>query len=369
MSERVPMTKGGLLRLKEELKRLKNVERPKIVKEIAEARSHGDLSENAEYHAAKEKQSHVEGRIAQVEHWIATAEVIDVSKHSGDRVVFGATVTIEDTESGDEVRYRIVGELEADLKQGRISVTSPIARALIGRSEGDTANVRTPGGQKEYEIKSVEFLEDEGIPGESGEQARRRSDPAATLAPWDRGRGTTPAASRRPRRGAPSRRSCRRSASRSRARRVPTGWRRSGRRCAPRWRGRGRSACRTRRRCRGWRPRRRGSTRWSGARAGARSRGWRRTSRRSSRSRPSFATWRGARGSRCSRRGPAGALRPRPPRPGPRPRRAPPRNGRPRPRRPARLPPPVRRRRRLPPSRAPPPRAIASGARRPPPRP
>jgi transcription elongation factor GreA len=167
MAQRVPMTTGGLLRLKQELKRLKNVERPKIVKEIAEARSHGDLSENAEYHAAKEKQSHVEGRIAQVEHWIATAEVIEVAKLTGDRVVFGATVTLEDSD-GDEVRYQIVGELEADLKQGRISVTSPIARALIGRSEGDSAVVRSPGGEKEYEIKSVEFLEDE-IPGESGE--------------------------------------------------------------------------------------------------------------------------------------------------------------------------------------------------------
>jgi transcription elongation factor GreA len=161
------MTKGGLLRLKQELKRLKNVERPKIVKEIAEARSHGDLSENAEYHAAKEKQSHVEGRIAQVEHWIATAEVIDVTKHQGDRVVFGATVTLE-SDSGDEVTYRIVGELEADLKQGRISVTSPIARALIGKSEGDSTVVRSPGGEKEYEIKSVEFVEDE-LQGESGE--------------------------------------------------------------------------------------------------------------------------------------------------------------------------------------------------------
>jgi transcription elongation factor GreA len=161
------MTKGGLLRLKEELKRLKNVERPKIVKEIAEARSHGDLSENAEYHAAKEKQSHVEGRILQVEHWIASAEVIDVSKHSGsDKVIFGATVKLEETESGDQVRYRIVGELEADLKQGRISVTSPIARALIGRSEGDTVTVRTPGGSKEYEIQAVEFVEEE-LPAES----------------------------------------------------------------------------------------------------------------------------------------------------------------------------------------------------------
>jgi transcription elongation factor GreA len=168
MSQRVPMTKGGLLRLKEELKRLKNVERPKIVREIADARSHGDLSENAEYHAAKEKQSHVEGRIAQVEHWIATAEVIDVSKQKGDKIVFGATVTLEEAESGDQVRYRIVGELEADLKQGRISVTSPIARALIGRSEGDTAVVRTPGGQKEYEIQAVSF-EEEDVPGETAE--------------------------------------------------------------------------------------------------------------------------------------------------------------------------------------------------------
>src|SRR5512139_1030654 len=161
MADRVPMTKGGLLRLKEELKRLKNVERPKIVKEIAEARSHGDLSENAEYHAAKEKQSHVEGRILQVEHWIASAEVIDVTRHAGDRVIFGATVTLEDTDSGDEVRYRIVGELEADLKQGKISVTSPIARALIGRGEGDTVTVRTPGGSREYEIQQIEFIEEQ----------------------------------------------------------------------------------------------------------------------------------------------------------------------------------------------------------------
>jgi len=161
------MTKGGLLRLKEELKRLKNVERPKIVKEIAEARAHGDLSENAEYHAAKEKQSHVEGRILQVEHWIATAEVIDISKQTGDRVVFGATVRLE-AGSGEQVTYRIVGEIEADLKHGKISVTSPIARALIGRSEGDTVVVRSPGGEKEYEVKGVAFVED-SVPGESGE--------------------------------------------------------------------------------------------------------------------------------------------------------------------------------------------------------
>jgi transcription elongation factor GreA len=161
MSERVPMTRSGLIRLKQELKRLKAVERPKIVKEIAEARAHGDLSENAEYHAAKEKQSHVEGRILQVEHWIASAEVIDVSRHTGDRVIFGATVALSDPDSGDEVRYRIVGELEADLKVNKISVTSPIARALIGRSEGETVTVRTPGGAREYEIQTIEFIEEE----------------------------------------------------------------------------------------------------------------------------------------------------------------------------------------------------------------
>ncbi len=163
---RSPITRSGLVRLKDELKRLKYAERPKIVKEIAEARSHGDLSENAEYHAAKEKQSHLEGRIAQIEHWIASAEVIDVSKLSGDRVVFGATVTLADSSSGDEVLYRIVGELEADLKQGKISVTSPIARALIGKSEGDVVKVQAPGGVREYEICQVEFVEEE-LPAES----------------------------------------------------------------------------------------------------------------------------------------------------------------------------------------------------------
>jgi transcription elongation factor GreA len=167
MSEaRQPITRGGLTRLKEELRRLKFVERPKIVKEIGEARTHGDLSENAEYHAAKEKQSHVEGRIAQIEDSIARAEVIDVSRLSGDRVVFGATVKLSDASSGDEVNYRIVGELEADLKQRKISVTSPIARALIGRSEGDVVKVQAPGGTREYEICGIEFQEEE-IPTES----------------------------------------------------------------------------------------------------------------------------------------------------------------------------------------------------------
>ncbi|MEI7703549.1 MAG: transcription elongation factor GreA [Deltaproteobacteria bacterium] len=163
-SDRMPMTPAGLIRLKQELKRLKGTERHKIVKEIAEARSHGDLSENAEYHAAKEKQSHIEGRITQVEHWIATAEVIDVSRLSGDRVVFGATVHLTDSQSGEAMLYRIVGELEADLKQGKISVTSPIARALIGRVEGDVVRVRAPGGEREYEVESVEFVEESVAP-------------------------------------------------------------------------------------------------------------------------------------------------------------------------------------------------------------
>jgi transcription elongation factor GreA len=154
------MTPAGLARLREELKRLKSVDRHRIVKEIAEARSHGDLSENAEYHAAKEKQSHVEGRITQVEHWIATAEVIDVSRLSGDRVVFGATVHLTDSQTGDEVIYRIVGELEAELKQGKISITSPIARALIGKSEGDVVQVRAPGGERVFEIGSIVFVEE-----------------------------------------------------------------------------------------------------------------------------------------------------------------------------------------------------------------
>ncbi|OFX19684.1 MAG: transcription elongation factor GreA [Anaeromyxobacter sp. RBG_16_69_14] len=162
---RMPITKPGLTRLKDELKRLKGFERPKIVREIAEARSHGDLSENAEYHAAKEKQSHLEGRIIQVEDWIARAEVIEVAKLKGDRVVFGATVTVCDSETGGEMRYQVVGELEANLKQGKISVTSPIARAMIGKQEGDVVKVQTPGGVREYEINAVEFIE-EGLPAE-----------------------------------------------------------------------------------------------------------------------------------------------------------------------------------------------------------
>lgn len=161
MSDKIPMTRSGKDRLTEELKKLKTVERPKIVREIEEARAHGDLSENAEYKFAKEKQGHIEGRIQQVEDWLARADVIDVSALSGDRVVFGATVRLQDADTEKEVRYRIVGEFEADLKRGMISVTSPIARSLIGKEAGDTVVVQAPGGSREYEILDVAFVEDE----------------------------------------------------------------------------------------------------------------------------------------------------------------------------------------------------------------
>jgi len=161
MSDKIPMTRSGKDRLMDELKKLKTVERPKIVREIEEARAHGDLSENAEYKFAKEKQGHIEGRIQQVEDWLARADVIDVSALSGDRVVFGATVRLQDADTEKEVRYRIVGEFEADLKRGMISVTSPIARSLIGKEAGDTVVVQAPGGAREYEILDVAFVEDE----------------------------------------------------------------------------------------------------------------------------------------------------------------------------------------------------------------
>jgi transcription elongation factor GreA len=155
MSQRVPMTNGGLLRLKEELKRLKNVERPKIVKEIAEARSHGDLSENAEYHAAREKQSFLEGRINDLESKVGGAEVIDVPS-GGDRVTFASTVRLED-EAGKEVRYWIVGSDEADPANGRISILAPLARTLIGKRVGDSVTAQLPGGKKSFEILEVNF--------------------------------------------------------------------------------------------------------------------------------------------------------------------------------------------------------------------
>lgn len=155
--KRTPMTLSGAEALRAELKRLKSEARPNIIKAIAEARSHGDLSENAEYHAAREQQSFIEGRIAEIEGKLASAEVIDPSKLvNNGRVVFGAMVEIEDPE-GNRVVYQIVGEDEADIGAGRISVTSPIARALVGKSEGDVADVLAPGGVRSYEIVEVRF--------------------------------------------------------------------------------------------------------------------------------------------------------------------------------------------------------------------
>ena len=155
----IPMTRAGADALKRELKHLKSVERPKNVKDIEVAREHGDLRENADYHAAKEKQSHIAGRIEHIEDRLARAEIIDVTKLSGERIVFGATVTLEDSDSGAKVQYAIVGETEADLKKGRISITSPIARGLVGREVGDTVKIRTPGGEREYEVLEVSFVE------------------------------------------------------------------------------------------------------------------------------------------------------------------------------------------------------------------
>lgn len=159
MKDKVPMTAVGAEQLRSELQELKSVARPQVIAAIAEARAHGDLKENAEYHAAREQQGFIEGRIADIEHKLAHAHVIDVTKlpPSG-KVVFGATVCLADEESGDEMRYQIVGEDEADIKEGRISVNSPIARALIGKEEGDIAEVQAPGGIKAYEIVEVLYV-------------------------------------------------------------------------------------------------------------------------------------------------------------------------------------------------------------------
>ncbi len=157
MSGNIPITAAGLRKLKEELKHLQSVERMKISREIEVARAHGDLRENAGYHAAKEKQSHIEGRIMDLNDWIARAEVVDTSKLSGDKVVFGATVELLDQESEEERTYRIVGELEADLKKGKIAITSPVAHGLIGKSVGDTAIIQSPKGPREFEILAVRF--------------------------------------------------------------------------------------------------------------------------------------------------------------------------------------------------------------------
>ena len=155
--DKIPMTPGGYAAMEDELKKRQQVERPRIVEAIAEARSHGDLSENAEYHSAKEAQSHNEGRIAELEDKLARSEVIDVSKLSGSTIMFGATVTLVDEDTEEKKVFQIVGENEADVKQGKVSITSPTARALIGKKTGDSVEVNTPGGGKSYELLNVAF--------------------------------------------------------------------------------------------------------------------------------------------------------------------------------------------------------------------
>lgn len=156
---RLPMTYQGYQRLMEDLKRLKGVERPKIVREIEEARGHGDLAENAEFHAAKERQALLDVQIREIEDKFARAQVIEVSKLSGDKVVFGATVTLADGDTGEQVIYQIVGDHEAEPKNGKISISSPVARALIGKSEGDEVQVRTPTGIRTLEILRLDFID------------------------------------------------------------------------------------------------------------------------------------------------------------------------------------------------------------------
>jgi transcription elongation factor GreA len=154
--EKIPMTRAGFAALDEELRKLKAEERPAVIRAIAEAREHGDLSENAEYHAAREKQSFIEGRIKELEAIISRAEVIDPARLSG-AIKFGATITLVDSETETERTYQIVGEVEADIEKGLLNIRSPLARALIGKEEGDSVEVRTPGGEKSYEIVSVRY--------------------------------------------------------------------------------------------------------------------------------------------------------------------------------------------------------------------
>ena len=156
---RTPLTVTGAQRLREELDNLKSVRRPAVISAIAEARAHGDLKENAEYHAAREQQGFIEGRIQELESTLSHAQLIDVATlNAGNRVVFGATVDLVDADSGSEVTYQIVGDLEADIKHGRISISSPIARALIGKHEGDTITIEAPGGSREYDIIAVRYI-------------------------------------------------------------------------------------------------------------------------------------------------------------------------------------------------------------------
>ena len=157
--KRMPITAAGAEKLREEIRVLKTESRPRVIQAIAEARAHGDLKENAEYHAAKEQQAFMEGRIRELEVLLSTAEVIDVTRLAGTKkIVFGATVHLVDEDDGREIRYRIVGEYEADMKSGLISITSPLARALIGRMEGDLVSMLAPGGERNYEIMRVEYL-------------------------------------------------------------------------------------------------------------------------------------------------------------------------------------------------------------------
>lgn len=156
--ERVPMTVEGFKTLEVELHRLKSEERPRIIQAISEARSHGDLSENAEYHAAKEAQGMNEAKVAELEDKLSRAEIVDTTKLSGTTVKFGATVTLIDEDTDEKTKYKIVGDLEADVKGGKISISSPIARALIGKSEGESAEVTTPRGARSYEILKVEWM-------------------------------------------------------------------------------------------------------------------------------------------------------------------------------------------------------------------
>jgi transcription elongation factor GreA len=155
--EKVPMTRAGFTALDEELKLLKSVERPAVIRAIAEAREHGDLSENAEYHAAREKQSFIEGRIKELEALVSLADVIDTSRLSGS-IKFGATITLADADSGEEKTYQIVGEPEADIENGKLNLRSPLARALIGKDEGDEVEVRSPGGTRTYEILTIRYI-------------------------------------------------------------------------------------------------------------------------------------------------------------------------------------------------------------------
>ena len=156
---RAPITAKGAARLRAELEELKSVQRPAVINAIAEARAHGDLKENAEYHAAREQQGFIEGRIQELEAALSNAQLIDVATlNAGDRVVFGATVVLADEESDEEVTYQIVGDLEADIKQGRISISAPIARAMIGKNEGDSIEIDAPGGKRGYEIVSVRYI-------------------------------------------------------------------------------------------------------------------------------------------------------------------------------------------------------------------